>query len=76
MMWSTKRSRYPRGTDSVAVVGIGGGSALDVAKVVALLLTNVGTVSDRLGPIAPPRAVAPLVLARRHRTDRRPRGSR
>ena len=51
-----------RACGAVAVVGVGGGSALDVAKVVALLLTNSGTIADWLGVIEPVAQVAPLVL--------------
>ncbi|MFF0366436.1 iron-containing alcohol dehydrogenase family protein [Micromonospora sp. NPDC005087] len=48
--------------DANAVVGIGGGSAMDVAKLVALLLTNGGDVADQLGLVVPRRPVAPLAL--------------
>ena len=47
---------------AVAIVGIGGGSALDAAKMVALLTSNDGTVRDWLGAIAPPIPPVPLVL--------------
>lgn len=51
-----------RGLDATCVIGVGGGSALDAAKIVALLVTNSGTVADWLGPIEPPVPVAPLAL--------------
>jgi alcohol dehydrogenase class IV len=51
-----------RAAGAVAVVGIGGGSALDVAKIVALLVTNDGEVSDWLGVIEPSAPVAPMAL--------------
>ncbi|MCM3920597.1 iron-containing alcohol dehydrogenase [Frankia sp. AiPs1] len=45
-----------------AVVGVGGGSALDLAKAVALLATNPGSIADWVGVVEPPVAVAPLLL--------------
>lgn len=45
-----------------AVVGVGGGSAMDLAKVVALQATNLGEASSWLGVISPPEPVAPLAL--------------
>jgi alcohol dehydrogenase class IV len=51
-----------RSAHSVAVIGVGGGSALDVAKLAALLATNEGTVRDWLGVVSPACVVAPLVL--------------
>lgn len=45
-----------------AVVGIGGGSVLDAAKMIALLVTNEGTSRDWLGVVEPDRPRAPLVL--------------
>jgi alcohol dehydrogenase class IV len=55
--------RTARTVDPVAVVGIGGGSALDTAKLAAALLSNPGTVADVLEDptrlTEPPR---PLVL--------------
>jgi alcohol dehydrogenase class IV len=56
---ATERARAAR---AVAVVGAGGGSAMDVAKLTALLVTNDGQVSDWLGVVSPPVPVAPLVL--------------
>ncbi|AVT37784.1 iron-containing alcohol dehydrogenase family protein [Plantactinospora sp. BB1] len=44
------------------VVAVGGGSVLDAAKMVALLLRNDGGAADWLGPVAPPGGVAPLVM--------------
>jgi alcohol dehydrogenase len=45
-----------------AVVGIGGGSVLDIAKAAALLPANPGPVEDFLGMERVPRPGAPLVL--------------
>jgi alcohol dehydrogenase class IV len=45
---------------AVVVVGIGGGSAMDVAKMASLLATNEGEIADWLGAVTPP--VAPLTL--------------
>jgi alcohol dehydrogenase class IV len=59
----TDAAERARAIGALAVVGIGGGSAMDAAKVVALLTTNKGGVADWLGPVAPPHPVAPLVLA-------------
>lgn len=44
------------------VVGIGGGSAIDVAKAVALLITNGGKYEDQTGIGKVPKKCAPLVL--------------
>jgi len=44
------------------IVGIGGGSALDVAKAVALLVTNGGKYEDYTGIGKVPKKCAPLVL--------------
>lgn len=51
-----------RGLGPAAVVGVGGGSALDVAKLVAVLLTNEGPLGEYLDgrPFSTP--PAPLVL--------------
>ncbi|MBM6577262.1 iron-containing alcohol dehydrogenase [Sphingomonas sp. BT552] len=43
------------------VIGIGGGSSLDLAKVVAVLLTHGGSVRDYYGEFAVPGPVIPLV---------------
>jgi alcohol dehydrogenase class IV len=45
-----------------AVVGVGGGSVLDAAKMIALLATNEGASKDWLGVVEPPRRRLPLVL--------------
>ena len=45
---------------ATVVVGIGGGSAMDVAKVVSLLATSGGEISNWLGAVTP--TVAPLTL--------------
>ncbi len=45
------------------VVALGGGSAIDVAKMIALLATNAGEITRYVGvPNAPHRATAPLVV--------------
>ncbi|MGC2168239.1 MAG: iron-containing alcohol dehydrogenase [Acidimicrobiales bacterium] len=54
--------RAKAGEGAVAIVGFGGGSALDVAKLVALLSRNEGHVRNWLGIVEPASAVAPLVL--------------
>ena len=43
------------------VLGIGGGSCMDLAKVVAVLLTHGGAVSDYYGEFAVPGPVLPLI---------------
>lgn len=45
-----------------AVVGIGGGSVLDAAKMISLLVTNEGASRDWLGVVEPDRPRSPLVL--------------
>lgn len=44
------------------VVGLGGGSAMDVAKAVAMLATNPGSYQDYVGVNRVPNRCAPLVL--------------
>lgn len=51
-----------RRTDAAVVVGIGGGSVLDSSKLLSLLIRNDGGASDWLGPVDPPRGIAPMVL--------------
>jgi alcohol dehydrogenase class IV len=51
-----------REAQAVAVIGVGGGSVLDSAKLIALLLKNAGGSADWLGPVNPPHGVAPLLL--------------
>jgi alcohol dehydrogenase len=51
-----------RGAEAQAVVGIGGGSVLDSAKLLALLLRNPGSVAQWTGTVEPPAGVAPLLL--------------
>jgi alcohol dehydrogenase class IV len=43
------------------VIGIGGGSSIDLAKVVAVLLTHGGSVRDYYGEFAVPGPVIPLI---------------
>jgi alcohol dehydrogenase class IV len=50
--------RYAAG----AVIGVGGGSAMDVAKIVALAAGNEGTITDYLGADRPARPGLPLAL--------------
>jgi alcohol dehydrogenase class IV len=54
--------RARAGGGAVAVIGFGGGSALDVAKLVALLNTNEGKTRDWLGVVEPTFTLTPLVL--------------
>lgn len=44
------------------VVGAGGGSVMDAAKMIALLVGNPGGAADWLGLVDPPAGVAPLVM--------------
>jgi alcohol dehydrogenase class IV len=52
-----------REIQAVAVIGIGGGSVLDAAKMISLLVTNPGESTDWFGEVVPPTKPAPLVLA-------------
>jgi len=54
--------RFSREDRYQAVVGIGGGSAMDMAKLAAALATNGGDVTDYLGIVTFPMAPLPLVL--------------
>jgi len=47
--------------DADVVVGIGGGSCIDAAKVIALLLTHGGTPSDYYGEFKVPGPILPLI---------------
>lgn len=51
-----------RSNNVQAVIGVGGGSVLDSAKLVALLLKNEGLCADWTGVVEPANSVAPLVL--------------
>lgn len=51
-----------RSSAAQVVVGIGGGSALDSAKLLALLVQNDGGAADWLGVVEPPNGIAPLLL--------------
>ncbi|MDO2934679.1 iron-containing alcohol dehydrogenase [Paeniglutamicibacter sulfureus] len=51
-----------RSNNVQAVIGVGGGSVLDSAKLVALLLKNEGLCADWTGVVEPANGVAPLVL--------------
>ena len=51
-----------RQSDFDAVVGLGGGSAMDVAKTVAMLLGNQGDILDYLGQNRVPHKGLPLIL--------------
>lgn len=44
------------------IVGLGGGSSMDVAKAVAMLVTNAGRYQDYVGVNRVPRRCAPLIL--------------
>lgn len=50
-----------RGFDADVIAGVGGGSCMDLAKVVALLLTHGGQVSDYFGEFKVPGSVLPLI---------------
>lgn len=52
---------HARGHDPDVIVGFGGGSSLDLAKVLSLLLTLGGEVSDYYGENNVPRAGLPLI---------------
>jgi alcohol dehydrogenase len=53
---------YARANRCEMVVGLGGGSAMDTAKTVAMLLGNDGDLMDYLGQNRVPRKGAPLIL--------------
>jgi alcohol dehydrogenase class IV len=44
------------------IIGVGGGSVLDIAKVAAFLAANPGDIADYFGGAGQPRAARPLVL--------------
>lgn len=46
-----------------AIIGIGGGSAIDVAKAVAILVTNGGTISEYEGVDQIKKPLPPLIMA-------------
>ena len=50
-----------RGFTPDVVIGVGGGSSIDLAKVVAVLLTHGGSVRDYYGEFAVPGPVIPLI---------------
>ena len=54
-------ARY-RAFDPDVIVGLGGGSCLDLAKIVSLLLTHDGLVSTYYGEFKVPGPVRPLIL--------------
>jgi len=51
-----------RRTGADVVIGVGGGSVMDAAKLIALLVRNDGEASDWVGLVDPPAGIAPLVL--------------
>ncbi|WOO96853.1 iron-containing alcohol dehydrogenase [Micrococcus terreus] len=51
-----------RNAGATAVIGVGGGSVLDSAKLISLMLNNPGKSADWLGTINPENGVAPMVL--------------
>ncbi|GAU86259.1 alcohol dehydrogenase [Bosea sp. BIWAKO-01] len=50
-----------RGFDPDLIIGIGGGSCIDAAKVIALILAHGGTASDYYGEFKIPGPVLPLI---------------
>jgi len=57
-----KLAAFARAAGAGAVVGVGGGSALDLAKVVATVLTHDGAVAQYVGPNKFVRPGVPLLL--------------
>jgi Alcohol dehydrogenase, class IV len=55
-------ARRAREAGAEVIVGVGGGSVMDAAKIIALLVRNGGGAADWLGPVNPPGGVAPLVM--------------
>lgn len=55
-------AEYARELGVGAVIGIGGGSVLDSAKIIALLLRNPGGAADWTGTVAPENDVSPMIL--------------
>jgi len=53
---------YARRIKPSAVVGVGGGSSMDLAKVAALLAANKGLVEDHIGADLPEQPPVPLAL--------------
>lgn len=53
---------FARAASVDLVIGAGGGSVMDAAKLLALLVRNEGRARDWTGAVEPPRGVAPLVL--------------
>lgn len=51
-----------RASGAQLVLGVGGGSVMDAAKIISLLLTNEGYVADWIGMVDPPENNVPLVL--------------
>jgi alcohol dehydrogenase class IV len=58
----TRATEAARGCRADIVLGVGGGSVLDLAKVAALLLANPGDILQFVGPDARPKPARPLVL--------------
>ncbi|HSO72605.1 MAG TPA: iron-containing alcohol dehydrogenase, partial [Thermodesulfobacteriota bacterium] len=55
-------ARLARNKKCKLVIGLGGGSALDTAKAIAILATNKGQVSDYVGLDRVPKAGLPTIL--------------
>jgi alcohol dehydrogenase class IV len=51
-----------RRSDADVIIGVGGGSVLDIAKVAAFLVANAGDLADYFGGAGSPRPARPLVL--------------
>lgn len=59
---ATAAANRARALRPVTVVGIGGGSAMDLAKVVALLMTNDGPIESHIGVDLPEKPPVPFAL--------------
>jgi alcohol dehydrogenase class IV len=55
-------TEFARGQAFGAVLGVGGGSAMDMAKLAAALATNPGGVKDYLGAVTFPKSPLPFAL--------------
>jgi len=58
----TEAATAARALEPVTIVGVGGGSAMDLAKVVALLVTNDGPIESHIGVDLPESPPLPFAL--------------